>query len=63
MVAKNVINLFLYMCSTFQNNSCDGIPKSIVGCSVFTRTQALKQMDTQIINGTRYVHIKNVKDV
>ncbi len=49
MVGENVGNLSLYMCSTLQNNSCDGIPKSIVGCNVLTPAWALKQMDTQII--------------
>jgi hypothetical protein len=63
MVGENVGNLFLYMCSTFQNNSCNGILKSIMGCNVFIPAWALKQMNTQIINGTRYVHTKNVKDV
>ncbi len=51
-------NLFLYICSTFQNNTCDGILKNIVSCNVLTPTWASKQMDIQIIN----VHIvKNVQ--
>ncbi len=49
MVGENVGNLSLYMFSILQNSSCDGIPKSIMGCSVLTPAQALKQMDTQII--------------
>jgi len=46
MVGANVGNLFLYICSTFQNNSYKSIPKSIVGCNVFTLAQTLKHMDT-----------------
>jgi len=46
MVGKNVGNLFLYICFTFQNNSCKSTPKSIVGCSVFILAQTLKHIDT-----------------
>jgi hypothetical protein len=51
MVGKKVGNLSLYMCFTFQNNSCNGIPKSIVHYSALTPAWALKQINTQIING------------
>jgi hypothetical protein len=44
-------NLSLYVCFTFQNNSCDGISKNIVRCNVLTPTWTPKQMDVQIING------------
>lgn len=50
VVGEKVENIFSYMCCIFQNNSCDGIPKSIMGCNVFTLARALKQMNTQIIN-------------
>jgi hypothetical protein len=49
---EKVGDLPLNMCSTFQNNSCDSIPKHIVGCYTFTLAGAPKQMGTQIVNGT-----------
>ncbi len=43
---EKVGNLLLNMCYTFQNNSCDSIPKCIVGCCTFIATGAPKQMGT-----------------
>jgi hypothetical protein len=40
MVGENVGILFLYMCSTFQHNSCDGIPKSIFNAHSHTSIKA-----------------------
>jgi hypothetical protein len=34
-----------------KTNSCEGNSKNIEGYSTFILSQALKQMDTQIING------------
>jgi hypothetical protein len=38
------------MCSTLQTNSCNNMPKNIMGYNVFTPAQVSKQVDTQIIN-------------
>jgi hypothetical protein len=46
VVRKEVGYLPLNMCSTFQINSYDSIPKCIVGCYMFTPEGALEQMDT-----------------
>jgi hypothetical protein len=51
MVGEKVGNFSLYMCSTFQSNSRNGISKSIVHNSALTPTWAKKQINTQIING------------
>ncbi len=51
VVGEKVINLFLYMSSTFRCASCNGISKCIMGCSAIVLTQATLQMDTQIIYG------------
>jgi hypothetical protein len=49
---EKVGNLSLmYVCSIFQNNSCDNVLEGIIGCNAFIPTWALKQMNTQIING------------
>ncbi len=48
---ENMGNLYLYVCSMFQNNSYDGNPKNNVGNNVFIPLWTWKQMDTQIING------------
>jgi hypothetical protein len=50
VVGEKVENHFLYMCSILQSNSCNNMPKSIMGYNVFTLAQASKQVDTQIIN-------------
>ncbi len=44
---------FFYMCDNppSKTNSCEGNSKNIEGYSTFILSQALKQMDTQIING------------
>jgi hypothetical protein len=34
-----------------QSNSCNSIPKCVMGCCMLTLVGALKQMGTQIING------------
>jgi hypothetical protein len=44
VVREKVGNLFLYVCSTFQNNNDNDISKNIVGCNVLTPTWALKEM-------------------
>jgi hypothetical protein len=44
VVRDKVGDLLLNMCSTFQNNSCDNIPKCIMGYYTFIPTGALKQM-------------------
>jgi hypothetical protein len=37
-------NLPLNMCSAFQNNSCNNIPKCVVGYYTFIPIKALKQI-------------------
>ncbi len=49
-------NLFLYMCSIFQNNKCDGIWKNIVDACV------VRQVNNQVFilrlaQDWRYVHV------
>jgi hypothetical protein len=39
---EKVGNLFLYVCSSFQNNSCNDIPKNIVNYNAFIIAHALK---------------------
>jgi hypothetical protein len=46
VMRKKVRILPLNMCSTFQINSCDNIPKSIMGCYMFILERASEQMDT-----------------
>jgi hypothetical protein len=41
---EKVGDLFLNMCSTFQNNSFDNISKCIMGYCTLTRVTTLKQM-------------------
>jgi hypothetical protein len=49
---EKVGNLCLtYVCSIFQNNNCDNVLEGIIGCNALIPTQALKQMNTEIING------------
>jgi hypothetical protein len=49
---EKVGNLSLtYVCSIFQNNSCDNVLEGIIKCNTLIPTWALKQMNTQIING------------
>jgi hypothetical protein len=43
---EKVEDLFLNMCSTFQSNSCNNIPKCIMCCCMFTPVGAPKQMGT-----------------
>jgi hypothetical protein len=50
-VGEKVKNLSLYVSSTFQCDSCNGILKHIMGCNALTPTWAMQQMDTQIIDG------------
>jgi hypothetical protein len=46
VVREKVGNLPLNMCSTLQNNSCNNIPKCVMGYFTLTPTRASKQMDT-----------------
>jgi hypothetical protein len=41
MVGKKVGNLFLYVGSIFQRNSCNGISKRIMGCNVLIPAWAM----------------------
>ncbi len=43
VVGEKVSNLFLYLCLTFQSNSCDNISKNIIGCNVITFAWALSK--------------------
>jgi hypothetical protein len=43
---EKVGDLHLNMCSTFQNNSHNNIPKCIMGYCTFIHAWALKQMGT-----------------
>jgi len=46
-VAKEKVgDLFLNMCSTLQRNSCNNVPKCVVGCCTLTPIGAPKQMGT-----------------
>jgi len=40
MAREKMENLFLYMSSILQHNSCNDILKSIMGCSALTPAQA-----------------------
>jgi hypothetical protein len=51
VVREKMKNLFLYVNSTLQCDSCNDILKHIMGFSVFIPARAAYQMDTQIING------------
>jgi hypothetical protein len=51
VVEEKVRNFAFYVCCALQIDSCNDISQNIVGYSVFILAWALKQMDTQIING------------
>jgi len=46
VVKEKVGDLPLNMCSTLQNNSCNNIPKCVVGYYTFTPIGTSKQMNT-----------------
>jgi len=46
VVKEKVGNLLLNMCFALQKNSCNSIPKCVMGCYMLTSTWALKQMGT-----------------
>ncbi len=51
-VAKEKVgDLLLNTCFTLQNNSCNNIPKCVVGYCMLTPIGASKQMCTYIVNG------------
>ncbi len=43
---EKVKDLLLKMCSAFQNNNYNNIPKCVMGYCIFILTRALKQMGT-----------------
>jgi hypothetical protein len=46
-VAKEKVgNIPLNMCSVFQGNNCNNIPKCVMGCCMFIPTRVMKQMHT-----------------
>jgi len=51
MAGEKVGNLFLYMNSFLQHDSCNGISKRIMDCNAFTFAWATQEMGTQIIDG------------
>jgi hypothetical protein len=52
----------LYVCSTFENNNFDSIPKRIVGCIVLIPMWAYIEA-SGYPNHQWYVHTNNVKNV
>ncbi len=48
MTIEKVGDLPLNMNFAFQNNSCNNIPKCVMGCCTFTLTKAPKQIGTSL---------------
>jgi hypothetical protein len=59
---EKVRNLSLYMCSIFQSNSYNDIPKNIMGYNALDQSYTCTKV-SEYPNHQWYVHIDNVKYV